>query len=94
MSFTDDYSRETHMLFLKQKSEALGAFKQYEARLMRQHDGAKIKTLRSDRGGEYLNAEFNAYLAAQGIQRELTVHDSLQQNGMAECLNRTLVELT
>jgi hypothetical protein len=40
MSFIDDYSRETQIIFLKQKSEALGAFKQYEARLTRQHDGA------------------------------------------------------
>ena len=94
MSFIDDYSRETQIIFLKQKSEALGAFKQYEARLTRQHDGTKIKTLRSDRGGEYLSAEFDEYLKAQGIKRELTVHDSPQQNGVAERLNRTLVELT
>ena len=93
MSFTDDYSRENQIIFLKQKSEALEAFKQYEARLMRQHDGAKIKTVHSDRGGEYLSAEFDAYLKGQGITRELTVHDSPQQNGVAERLNRTLVEL-
>jgi hypothetical protein len=94
MSFTDDFSRETQIIFLKLKSEALGAFKQYEARLTRQHNGTKIKTLRSDRGGEYLSAEFDEYLKAQGIKRELTVHDSPQQNGVAERLNRTLVELT
>jgi hypothetical protein len=86
MSFTDDFSREMQILFLKLKSEALGAFKQYEAQLTRQHD-VKIKTLRSDRGGEYLSAEFDVYLKAQGIRRELTVHDSPQQNGVAERLN-------
>jgi hypothetical protein len=67
MSFTDDFSRKTHILFLKHKSEALGAFKQYEARLTRQHD-AKIKTLHSDQGGEYLSADFDEYLAGQGIK--------------------------
>jgi hypothetical protein len=83
MSFTDDFSHKMHILFLKHKSEALGAFKQYEARLTRQHD-AKIKTLRSDWGGEYLSADFDEYLAGQGIKRELTVHDSPQQNSIAE----------
>jgi hypothetical protein len=93
MSFTDNFSCETHILFLKQKSETLGAFKQYEAQLTRQHN-AKIKTLCSDHGGEFLSAKFNTYLASQGIKCELTVHDSPQQNGMAEHLNKMLAKLT
>jgi hypothetical protein len=39
-----------------------------------------------------LSAKFNTYLSQQGIERQLTVHDSPQQNGVAERLNRTLVE--
>src|ERR1700710_1282765 len=39
ISFTDDYSRETKVEFLKRKSEALTAFKQYEAYVSRQHPG-------------------------------------------------------
>jgi hypothetical protein len=39
-----------------------------------------------------LSAAFDAYLESQGIKRQLTVHNSPQQNGVAECLNRTLVE--
>jgi hypothetical protein len=92
MSFTDDFSRELQVDFLALKSEALSAFKRYEANLMRQHPGSKIRKLRSDRGGEYLSAEFDAYLQSQGIKRQLTVHNSPQQNGVAERLNRTLVE--
>lgn len=92
MSFTDDYSRETQVTFLKRKSDMLEAFKHYEARLTMQHEGLHVKTLCSDRGGEYLSAEFDAYLKERGITRELMVHDSPQQNGMAERLNRTLVE--
>jgi hypothetical protein len=52
----------------------------------------KIKKLCSDRGGEYLSTEFDRYLKDQGIKRQLTVHHSPQQNGVAERLNRTLVE--
>jgi len=92
ISFTDDYSCETKVQFLKHKSEALTAFKQYEANLTRQHPGAKLRKLQSDRGGEYLSAEFNQYLKDQGIQQQLTVHHSPQQNGVVERLNRTLVE--
>lgn len=91
MSFMDDYSRETTVTSLKQKSEALDAYKRYEARLTTQH-GVRIKTLRSDHGGEYLSADFDAHLKDQGTICELTVHDSPQQNGVTERLNRTLVE--
>jgi transposase InsO family protein len=92
ISFTDDFSRETKIRFLKLKSEALSALKDYETELKCQTPGAKIKKLRSDRGGEYLSMEFDRYLKDQGIKRQLTVHHSPQQNGVAERLNRTLVE--
>ena len=35
---------------------------------------------------------FNAHLAAAGTARKLTVHDTPQLNGVAERLNRTLLE--
>jgi transposase InsO family protein len=94
ISFTDDYSRETKVQFLKHKSEALTTFKQYEANITRQHPGVKLCKVHSDRGGEYLSAEFDQYLKNQGIERELTVHHSPQQNRVAEQLNQTLVEHT
>jgi hypothetical protein len=91
ISFTDDFSQETKVCFLKLKSEALSALKDYETELRCQTPGAKIKKLHSDRGGEYLSTEFDRYLKDQGIKHQLTTH-SPQQNGVAECLNRTLVE--
>jgi transposase InsO family protein len=78
--------------FLKLKSETLSALKDYKMELRRQTPGAKIKKLHSDRGREYLSMEFDRYLKDQGIKRQLTVHHSPHQNGVAECLNRTLVE--
>src|SRR5882757_5814427 len=92
ISFTDDYSRETKIRFLKHKGDALEAFKQHVANLTRQHPEARVCKLRSDRGGEYMSNEFTQYLRDEGIERQLTVHDSPQQNGVAERLNRTLVE--
>jgi transposase InsO family protein len=92
ISFTDDYSRKTKVQFLKQKSEALTAFRHYKANLARQNPGTRLRKLCSDRGGEYLSAEFDQYLKDQGIEWQLTIHHSPQQNGVAERLNRTLVE--
>ncbi|BBH08996.1 transposable element gene [Prunus dulcis] len=55
--------------------------------------GFKIKSLRSDRGGELLSGEFNSFCEESGIQRQLTVAYSPQQNGVAERKNRTVVEM-
>jgi len=41
---------------------------------------------------EYLGKEFIMYLKAAGMKQKLTVHDTLQHNGVAERLNHTLLE--
>jgi hypothetical protein len=51
ISFTDDYSREMKVQFLKHKSKALTMFKQYEANLTWQHPSMKLHKVHSDRGG-------------------------------------------
>ena len=50
----------------------------------------KVKCLRSDNGGEYINGGFSEYCAAQRIRMEKTIPGTLQQNGVAERMNRTL----
>jgi hypothetical protein len=37
-----------------------------------------------DRGGEFMSKEFIKHHEEQGTQQELTVHDSLPQNGVSE----------
>nr|GEV03304.1 hypothetical protein [Tanacetum cinerariifolium] len=44
--------------------------------------GLKIKSMRSDRGGEFLSNEFNKFYEDNGIQRFLTAPYSPQQNGV------------
>ena len=53
----------------------------------------KVRTFRTDNGGEYTSSQFENYLKAEGIRHELTVHKTPQQNGVAERLNLTLVEM-
>ncbi|KAL4369109.1 hypothetical protein GQ457_05G014540 [Hibiscus cannabinus] len=90
--FIDDYSRKTWVYFLKQKSEAFGAFKNFKA-LVEKESGFEIKSLRSDRGGEFTSNEFNDFCKAYGIRRPLTVPRSPQQNGVAERKNRTILNM-
>ena len=91
VTFIDDFSRCCAVSFLKSKSEVPDKFKEYEARVVNDC-GKGIWTLRSDNGGEYLSKEFRSYLKSKGIHHELTVPHSPEQNGVAERMNRTLME--
>ncbi|GMF28367.1 unnamed protein product [Phytophthora fragariaefolia] len=92
VTFIDDYSRHVTVYFMKAKSEVLSKFKIYKA-AMENATGKTIKRLRSDNGGEYTDKLFKAYLNRNGIKHEKTVPYTPQQNGLAERMNRSLVEM-
>nr|GFD31008.1 retrovirus-related Pol polyprotein from transposon TNT 1-94 [Tanacetum cinerariifolium] len=50
--FTDDFSRMSWVYFLKQKSESFEYFVKFKA-LVEKQSGKALKTLRTDRGGEF-----------------------------------------
>ena len=56
-------------------------------------DELAVKVLRSDNGGEYLSNDFKQYLSENGIHHQLTVAYTPQHNGVAERMNRTLLDL-
>jgi hypothetical protein len=89
--FVDDCSRFKVLIPIKRKSEALDAFKRFKAYAENQ-TGKKIKRFRDDKAGEYISNDFNDYLDACGIVREHTCRNRPQQNGVAECTNRTFAE--
>ena len=90
--FIDDFSRMTWVYFLKEKSEVFGVFKKFKA-LIENQSGKRIKVLRSDRGKEYTSREFERFCEDEGIERQLTVAYSPQQNGVSERKNRTVMEM-
>src|ERR1700722_7392998 len=92
IDFTDDATRWTVTDVLKTKDQAQGAYERFEKRLETQNN-AKIKILRTDRGRELYNKDFDKHLFSKGTIRELTVHDTHEQVGVAERLNRTKLEL-
>ena len=91
LTFIDDYSRYIWVYILKNKSDVFAHFKEWKA-LVEKSTEQKLKTIRTDNGGEYLSNEFQSYLKTEGVKHERTVPKNPEQNGVAERLNRTLVE--
>ena len=91
VTFIDDKSRYVWVYVMKHKSEVLEKFKEWKA-IVENSIGMKVKTFRSDNGGEYTSREFKDYLKKEGIHHEFTIPKTPQQNGVAERMNRTLVE--
>ncbi|KAH9750809.1 Integrase catalytic domain-containing protein [Citrus sinensis] len=90
ITFIDDHSRYSSVYLMKYKSEAFEKFKEYRNEVEKQ-TGKVIKTLRSDRGGEYLSGEFQSYLKENGIVSQWTPPGTPELNGVSERRNRTLV---
>ena len=92
ITFTDDYSRFGYVYLMKQKSESFEKFKEFKAEVENQL-GKCIKTIRSDRYGEYLLEDFKDYLIENGIISQLIAPGTPQQNGVAERRNMTLLDM-
>ena len=76
---------------MKHESDVFGIFKKWKAQVENQ-TGRKIKYLRTDNGLEYRDKEFIRFCELEDITRHFTVKRTPQQNGVAERMNRTLVE--
>ncbi|CAL9002860.1 unnamed protein product [Prunus brigantina] len=55
--------------------------------------GTYIRSLRTDRGGEFTSQEFTNFCNEHGIHRQLTAAYTPQQNGVAERKNRTIMNM-
>jgi len=103
-TWIDNASRFVIVLISRTKGEAFEAFKTLHPQLARLKD-KKIKFLRSDNALEYgasldhrldrstPSSAFADYLKTSGIVHEYTVSYSPEQNGVAERMNRTLLEM-
>ncbi|KAJ0412135.1 hypothetical protein ATCC90586_004055 [Pythium insidiosum] len=92
VTFIDDFSRYVHVYLLSSKAQVFDRFKEYVALVANQY-AQRVKRIRSDNGGEYLSKRFNAFCAAQGIVHQTSAPYSPQQNGLAERMNRTAMEM-
>ncbi|KAG6500437.1 hypothetical protein ZIOFF_040282 [Zingiber officinale] len=77
---------------LAAKKDAFQAFKKFKS-VTENTTEYKIKTLRTDRGGEFLSTEFTRFCENEGIERHLTAPYTPQQNGVVERRNRTVMAM-
>ncbi|KAD7477730.1 hypothetical protein E3N88_00866 [Mikania micrantha] len=89
----DDCTRYMWIYLLSSKDQAFGIFREFK-QLVENEVGTKLKTLRTDRGGEFTSSEFNSFCKEHGIARQLTAPYTPQQNGVVERRNRTMLSTT
>ncbi|GJV03970.1 zinc finger, CCHC-type containing protein [Tanacetum coccineum] len=89
----DDYTRYMWVYFLKLKDEAFETFKEFKLKVENEV-GKKLRSFRTDRGGEFTSREFTRYCNENGILRQLTAPYSPQQNGIVERRNRSVMSTT
>ncbi|GJX14729.1 putative ribonuclease H-like domain-containing protein [Tanacetum coccineum] len=90
---TDDFSRFSWVFFLATKDETTEILCKFIIGLENQLNH-KVKIIRCDHRTKFKNYAMNEFCAKKGIKREFSVARTLQQNGVAERKNRTLIEAT
>ena len=89
--FVDDATRYTTVFFLKRKEDAGQHVKNYLTNLKTHNKNPNA--IQVDRGSEFLNQTLYSWCREQGFDIQTTAPYSPSQNGVAERMNRTLVEL-
>ena len=87
----DDTTRYVTVEFLKTKSKAAQRIIKYLTHLKAL--GHTPHAIQMDRGTEFVKDKLRDWCCSQGVHFELTVPYSPSQNGVAERMSRTLVEL-
>jgi len=90
-TFIDDASLWMEAYELAKKSDLFAAFLQFKV-LVEKQTGQNIKCFHNDEGGEFKLKALIKFCKEEGIRIEWTTRATPQQNGVAECSNRTIGE--
>ncbi|KAH9696084.1 hypothetical protein KPL71_023037 [Citrus sinensis] len=91
VTLIDDFSRRVWVYTMRANDEILEIFMKWK-KLVEIQTGRKIKVLRFDNRGKYTSDPFLQVCQNECIKRHFTVRHTLQQNGVVEHMNRTLLE--
>jgi hypothetical protein len=80
------------VFFLHDKSETQSTLKRFLRRAQNEFE-IKVNKIRSDNGSEFKNLQVEEYLEEEGIKHEFSAPYTLQQNGVVERKNRTLIDM-
>ncbi|PKU71144.1 Retrovirus-related Pol polyprotein from transposon TNT 1-94 [Dendrobium catenatum] len=89
----DDYSRYCWLFPLVFKSDVVQHFIRFIAFIEKQTHH-KVKAIRTDGGGEYINHQFQSYLRSNGIHHQVSCPCTPEQNGVAERKHRHILDTT
>ncbi|GJS79742.1 retrovirus-related pol polyprotein from transposon TNT 1-94 [Tanacetum coccineum] len=87
----DDYSRYTWTHFFRSKDKTPKVLIDF-LRLIQQGLHAQVRTVRTDKGMEFLNKTLHEYFSQEGIEHQTSIAQTPKQNSVVERQNRTLVE--
>jgi transposase InsO family protein len=90
-TFLDHYTKYSVSVPIVEKSDLSSVLKDVIL-LLENLTHHKLKSFRSDNGGEYVNEGVKVWLKSKGVVHQLTVPYSPESNGAAERLNRTLLD--
>ncbi|PKU70687.1 Retrovirus-related Pol polyprotein from transposon TNT 1-94 [Dendrobium catenatum] len=91
--FIDDYTRFTWLFPIRHKSEVALIFSNFKS-YIENLTSSKIKCLRKDGGGEFVNNSFAQFLQKHGIAHQISCPYTPEQNGIAERKHRHIIETT
>lgn len=91
VTFTDKYAHFTTVFLLRNKSEVADQFAEFVT-FAEIQTGKVVKALRCNNGGEYTSSEMAKFCKRRDIEQKFTPPYTPQLNGVAERMNRTLVE--
>ncbi|KAL0313432.1 UNVERIFIED_CONTAM: Retrovirus-related Pol polyprotein from transposon TNT 1-94 [Sesamum radiatum] len=91
LSIINNYSRKVFVFLMKNKSDVFEKFRNWKV-FVENQTGKRLKALRTDNGLEFCNQSFSDLCNDYGIKRHKTNPYTPQQNGVAECMNRTLLD--
>ncbi|CAI7843723.1 unnamed protein product [Closterium sp. NIES-54] len=92
LTIVDVYTHMTWVYVLSKKSDVAETVKTDWLPMVERQQDRLVKSIRTDRGGEFLSQEFGFWLKKNGIRHSLTMPYSPAINGIAERMNRTITE--
>src|SRR6266480_4870967 len=89
LTITDDYSRKTWIYPTNAKSDASSIFRDWQLRVEAESN-EKVMVIRCDNAPEL--KKLYEHIKGYGGSMELTVPYTPEQNGIAKCINQTIIK--
>ena len=93
LNVVDDYSRYGYVETLRTKDQVIGFVITYLRKVAVQKE-TKVKALRMDNGSEFVNKEMMEYCDQNGINLEINVSHSPQQDGAPERRHQSVMNIS